>query len=64
MNEYMVQIRATHHYGFRNGQWAFLISVIWMNNRACYKVLFPDGVIDYWPIYDPADSYEFRQHSI
>lgn len=56
-----VQIRATHPYGFRNGEWAKIQGVVWENNRACYQVVFPDGNADLWPVYDPSDPYGFRQ---
>lgn len=60
-----VQIRATHPYGFRSGQWAIVIGVVWSNehNRPCYKVIFPeDAVVDFWPLQDTSDSYEFRKN--
>lgn len=53
-------IRATHPYGFRSGEWAEIREVVWENNRPCFSVRFVDGAMDTWPIYDPADPYEFR----
>lgn len=57
----IVQIRATHHYGFRSGEWATLLGVVWANNRPCYSVLFSDWVSDLWPVHDEWDAYEFRK---
>jgi hypothetical protein len=56
-----IEIRATHPYGFRSGQWAWLARVEWFAGRACFFVQFPDLAVDHWPIQDPADPYEFRQ---
>lgn len=56
-----VAIRATHHYGFRSGEWANLVGVEWANDRPCYRVVFPDGWTDSWPVHDPSDPYEFRR---
>lgn len=54
------QIRATHPYSFRSGQWARLVSVTSGPGRECYLVEFPDGVTDLWVVADPAAGYEFR----
>ena len=54
------QIRATHHYGFRSGEWARLVCMVPGPTKDCWLVEFPDGVTDFWPVYDPADPYEFR----
>ena len=55
------EIRATHHYGFRSGQWARILSTVPApNGRDCYLVQFPDGVTDWWLVNDPSDPYEFR----
>lgn len=59
-----VQIRATHPYGFRSGQWALVIGLVWTNGRACWHVLFPDGKTDLWPMIDPSDPYEFRPMAV
>jgi len=59
-DEIDIMIRATHPYGYRQGRWAKIIEIEWENNRPCFKVRFNDGKIDFWPIYDPADPYEFR----
>lgn len=56
----MFNIRATHQYGFRNGEWANVIGLLWKNDRPCYRVKFIDGKEDYWPVYDSSDPYEFR----
>lgn len=52
-------IRATHHYGFRNGQWAKLVNVVPARERDCWLVEFPDGVTDLWVVADASDYYEF-----
>lgn len=64
-------IRATHPYGFRSGQWARVIEVVYLPavyghnhtitqpGRPVYRVEFVDGVRDLWPVYDETDSYEF-----
>ncbi|HEY6020524.1 MAG TPA: hypothetical protein VIY48_11745 [Candidatus Paceibacterota bacterium] len=63
------QIRANHRYAFRPDEWAALIGVEvrefggrWepKENRPCFWVMFSDGVVDCWPIYDPDANYEFR----
>lgn len=56
----MFNIRATHQYGFRNGEWARVLGVVWLNERPCYHIRFIDGKEDHWPIYDESDPYEFR----
>lgn len=61
MTTYRVfNIRATHQYGFRSGEWAEVTGIEWQNNRPCFIVRFVDGVTDSWPVYDPSDPYEFR----
>lgn len=55
-----VEIRATHPYGFRWGEWATVIGLVWSNNRLCWHVMFPDGKTDTWVVEDPSDPYEFR----
>lgn len=59
-----VDIRATHPYGFRSGEWATIIGVIWMNGQPCYEVQFSDGKVDQWPIHDEWDDYEFRPNNV
>lgn len=56
----MDQIRATHHYGFRSGEWANLVCIVPGEEKDCYLVEFPDGVTDFWPVNGPSDPYEFR----
>ena len=58
-----VEIRATHVYGFRSGEWAVITGVEWANERPCYRVRFPDGGTDSWVIEDPSDPYEFRRRA-
>ena len=64
------KIRATHHYGFRCGEWAELIGEMTYPHielgvvkeyRRCYLVRFHDGVLDAWVKEDPADPYEFAE---
>lgn len=53
------QIRAVHPCSFRSGEWAKLVCVVPGPDRECYLVEFPDGVTDFWPVVDPANTYEF-----
>lgn len=62
------EIRGTHPYIFRSGQWAELIGIEPYvpddgsnKERNCYRVKFPDGFEDWWPITDPIAGYEFRE---
>ena len=57
-----MNIRATHHYGFRSGEWAEIVGVEWdsIRSRPIFRVRFIDGTMDTWPVYDPSDPYEFR----
>ena len=59
-------IRHTHPYGFRSGQWAEILTVAPANGDSdicqpgdCYVVRFPDGVTDFWQMFDPDEDYEF-----
>lgn len=54
------QIRQTHHYGFRSGEWADLLATVESYGRDCYLVKFADGVTDWWPTEDEHAGYEFR----
>lgn len=61
----MRQIRATHRYAFRPGEWAELVGEIKADiggrpGRQCHVLRFDDGTIDLWPVDDPAAGYEFR----
>lgn len=56
-------IRATHPDGFRYGHdhpWGIVEKVVWFLDRPCFKIEFSEGVIDYWPVYDESDPYEFQ----
>ncbi len=55
-------IRGRHPYCFRSGQWAAVVGTVTINGRACYEVLFPDGMKDQWVILDEAADYEFRPY--
>ena len=59
-----VQIRATHPYGFRSGEWARVIGLVWSHGRPCWHVMFPDGRTDTWVKDDPSDPYEFRADAV
>lgn len=56
----MSEIRQTHPYGFRSGQWAKLLTSVEARGRDCWLVEFEDGVTDWWPKDDPQAGYEFR----
>jgi hypothetical protein len=53
------RIRATHHYAFRSGQWARLVTTVPGPSGDCYLVEFPDGVTDIWSVEDTGWGYEF-----
>lgn len=57
------EIRATHPYAFRSGQWATLLRRERHpeTGRDCYVVRFPDGAKDWWVVADQDEHYEFRQ---
>jgi hypothetical protein len=57
------QIRSTHPYSYRSGEWADLLS--WgpaseFNRRMVYFVRFEDGTRDWWAMDDPDNPCEFR----
>jgi hypothetical protein len=56
------QIRTMHHFGFRSGEWADLLTVAPdpEPGRDCYVVRFADGATDDWVVDDPDGKYEFR----
>ena len=56
------QIRGTHPYIFRSGQWGELVGTVDdpEGGRRNYAVKFPDGATDWWPVDDTAAGYEFR----
>ena len=56
-----LQIRTTHPYGFRCGEWATLVSTISVRGRDCHLVRFPDGMSDFWVADVPEGRYEFRE---
>ena len=57
------EIRGTHPYAFRSGQWARLTGTMEdpETGRVCYAVVFPDGAADWWPVEDAVAGYEFRE---
>lgn len=60
------QIRATHRYAYRSGEWAALCGTTGLpgfpeGDRDCYLVRFPDGACDFWAVDAPAFGYEFRE---
>ena len=52
--------RGTHPCSFRSGEWARVIGVAWadLSNRACLRVMFPDGTTDLWPVFTEPQNYE------
>lgn len=57
----VTEIRTTHPYGFRSGEWAQLLTIAPApEGRDCYVVRFPDGATDYWVVNDPDGQYETR----
>lgn len=51
---------------FRAGEWAKVIGVTMFqpqnhSPRPCFQVMFSDGQVDDWPIYESGYSYEFEQ---
>jgi hypothetical protein len=54
------EVRRTHPYGFRSGEWARVLTTVESRGRACWLVRFPDGVTDWWVIEDPDAVYELR----
>jgi len=57
------QIRTTHPFGYRSGEWAALVKPVHhsQTDRGCYLVRFEDGASDWWVIDDPSAGYEFRE---
>lgn len=62
------EIRATHPWALRAGEWARLGATAWFpgfpeGDRLMYVVRFPDGLTDFWPVH-PVNGvdkqYEFR----
>jgi hypothetical protein len=58
----VIQIRTTHRYGFRCGEWAQLVRAVAdpESMREIYMVRFADGVIDFWVATDRDGGYEYR----
>lgn len=54
------EVRQTHPYGFRSGEWARVLTTIESYGRPCWLVEFGDGVQDWWPIEDADAGYEVR----
>ncbi len=63
------QIRATHRYAFRSGEWATILTIAPtpvlprdgdVTLRECYLVRFADGQEDFFAVNDPDAGYEFR----
>lgn len=61
MPSHDLQISATHRYGYHPGEWFEVLGVAWHKDRACFVVDIENGRIDFWPIQDPSDSYNFRK---
>ncbi len=58
----MRQVRTTHPYGFRSGEWAIFRHELTdpETGRRLYLVEFPDYATDLWVADDPDGQYEFR----
>lgn len=56
----LCEVRQTHPYGFRSGEWARVLTTVESYGRPCWLVEFPDGQQDWWPITDPDAGYEVR----
>ena len=54
------QIRATHPYAFRSGQWGSIVMMAPLSERECWLITWPEGDTDFWPTTDPDAGYEFR----
>jgi hypothetical protein len=64
-NEYrpgtdVAEVRQTHPYGYRSGEWAKALTIVESYGRDCWLVEFSDGARDWWPIDDPMAGYETR----
>lgn len=58
-----LQIRSIHPYGFRSGEWGFIVGVVSvtpldLSERLCWHVGFDNGEYDHWPV---NEQYEFRE---
>lgn len=57
----MDEVRATHPYGFRSGQWARILTTLADPDLGMlWLVEFPDGVQDWWRATDSHAGYEHR----
>lgn len=54
------EIRGTHPYCYRSGQWAVIRDIVTAKDRRCYLVQFEDSMVDFWPVEDSQAGYEFR----
>jgi hypothetical protein len=52
------EVRQTHPYGYRSGEWAKVLTIVESHGRDCWLVLFEDGNTDWWPITDDVAGYE------
>jgi hypothetical protein len=59
----MTEVRHTHPFAFRSGQWAQILTTVESYGRPCWLVQFPDGVTDWWVIDDPDADYELHETS-
>lgn len=57
----MMQVRSTHPYSFRSGQWADVVADDEVRGRSCWLVVFVDGVTDLWVRDDPDNVLELRE---
>jgi hypothetical protein len=59
-----VQIRHTHRYGYRSGEWAEVMGLVVdkKRSRLNFMIYFADNptLVDFWPVYEDTEYYEFR----
>jgi hypothetical protein len=60
MSNELCEVRQTHPYGFRSGEWAHVLTTVTSRGRPCWLVQFPDGATDFWVIADADAGYEVR----
>lgn len=53
------EIRSSHPYAYRSGEWALIIGTDY--ECGCYQLKWPNGDTDDWAIIDPVANYQFRE---
>jgi hypothetical protein len=62
-----IYIKSHDQHSFRCGEWAKITGLIFiqpnsnLTKRICYKLLFEDGAVDFWPVYDSSTLYHFKE---